>query len=147
MFNFNIWLVAVLRKIRIILFSLFSDIPNDLFKIQIKLFEKIVQNLVEQEKWKRIYELVTKHNIEHGTTSLPVFASKIRTEILISQLIKDFPSDKSSTFIEEIVHCFIKNGGTVEPGEFAQVINTCNVKIYKILILSGNIIHENFLIV
>lgn len=126
---------------------MFSDIPDDLFKIPQKLFTKIVQNLVDQEKWKQIYELVTKHNIVHGTTSLAGFASKIRTEILISQLIKDFPNEKSSKLIEEIVNCFLRNGGTVEPGEFAQVINTCNVKIYKILILSGNIIHENFLIV
>lgn len=111
---------------------MFSDIPGDLFKIPQKLFAKIVENLVEQEKWKRIYELVTKHNTVHGTTSLAGFASEVRTEILISQLIKDFPNEKSSKFIEEIVHCFIRNGGTVEPGEFAQVINACNVKIYKI---------------
>ncbi|CAC5380294.1 unnamed protein product [Mytilus coruscus] len=109
------------------------DIPDELFKIPQKPFEKIVYNLVEQEKWKRIYELVTKHNIVHGKTSLSGFASEIRTEKLISQLIKEFPNEKSSKFIEEIVHCFIRNGGRVDSGGQICITNAVARQWYNLL--------------
>ncbi|CAC5364351.1 unnamed protein product [Mytilus coruscus] len=109
------------------------EIPDELCKIPQKSFDKILHYLMEQEKWIRIYKLVTKHNREHGIQSLSGFASEIRIEQLISHLVKELPNEKSSKFIEEVVHCFIFNGGRVDPGGQICISNAVERQWYKLL--------------
>ncbi|XP_052085500.1 uncharacterized protein LOC127723067 [Mytilus californianus] len=109
------------------------EIPEELCKIPQKPFDKIMHYLMEQGKWIRIYQLVTKHNRVHGIQSLSGFASEILIEQLISHLVKEFPNEKSSNLIERVVECFLRNGGRVDPGGQICITNAVERQWYNLL--------------
>ncbi|XP_063425387.1 TPR and ankyrin repeat-containing protein 1-like [Mytilus trossulus] len=109
------------------------EIPEELCKIAQKQFEKILDTLIQQEKWMQSYQLVTTHNRVHGIQSLPGFAFTIQIEQLIAHLDKEFPNEQYSNLTEKLVDCFLRNGGRVDRGGHICITNAVERQWYNLL--------------
>ncbi|XP_078333030.1 TPR and ankyrin repeat-containing protein 1-like isoform X2 [Crassostrea virginica] len=112
--------------------SLNPEIPEKLAKIPHRLYEKIVQGLAANEKWRQVYDTVKEHRLHYGDRSLPNFAKSMS----LAKVIRHSSFQGSEQLLVDIVECMLNSGAELEKeGKLAilAAVQECQFKVLEVL--------------
>ena len=90
----------------------YTEIPEKLAKIPHRLYEKIVQGLAANEKWRQVYVTVKEHRLHYGDRSLTNFAKSMS----LAKVIRHSSFQGSEQLLVDIVDCMLNSGAELEKG-------------------------------
>ena len=99
----------------------YTEIPEKLAKIPHRLYEKIVQGLAANEKWRQVYVTVKEHRLHYSDRSLTNFAKSMS----LAKVIRHSSFQGSEQLLVDIVDCMLNSGAELEKGMSSVFLFIC----------------------
>ncbi|XP_061181485.1 TPR and ankyrin repeat-containing protein 1-like [Saccostrea echinata] len=112
--------------------SLNPEIPEKLAKIPNKLYEKIIQGLADNEKWRQVYIAVKEYRIYYGELAMPNFAKSMS----VAKVIRHSSFQGAEQLLVDIVDYMLNGGAVLEKdGKMAilAAVQECQFKVLEVL--------------